>query len=270
MFGIEGPLEIRAPLLGQLMAKKTSSPLPQVSELVRACIRFFTSRSYRQGLWRNRMADPEVGTVFREICRTNHWASSESVSGPGSTLVATEVLRSRLPALLQQLDVQTLLDLPCGDFHWMRHVPMPSIRYIGGDVVPELIDRLQQTAAAPHRSFQLLDLTTDELPAADLILCRDCLVHLSTARVLASLRNVCRIAGARYLLTTHFPDVTDNDEIRTGEWRPLNLVRPPFALPEPELLIDERPDGLDPRLGRKCSALWRLDAVRDALATAPR
>ena len=35
----------------------------------------------------------------------------------------------------------SLLDAPCGDFNWMRHVPLGGVSYTGADVVPELIAR---------------------------------------------------------------------------------------------------------------------------------
>ena len=44
---------------------------------------------------------------------------------------------------------------------------------------------------------------------------------------------------AKGLLTTSFPRVERNDDIVTGQWRPLNLTRPPFNLPEPAKRIAE-------------------------------
>ena len=59
---------------------------------------------------------------FKHIYETNHWDEAESVSGPGSTLEETEPIRRELPALLAELGASSLLDLPCGDFHFMsRH-----------------------------------------------------------------------------------------------------------------------------------------------------
>ena len=54
---------------------------------------------------------------------------------------------------------------------------------IGADVVPELVAANQARHASPRRAFLRLDLTRDALPAADAVLCRDCLVHFSFAGV---------------------------------------------------------------------------------------
>ena len=175
---------------------------------------------------------------FRHIYETNHWIEAESVSGPGSTMEETEPIRRELPALLGELGATSLLDLPCGDFHWMQHTDLAGIDYIGGDLIEELIGRNQTRHERDGIRFRKLDLVQDELPAVDAVLCRDCLVHLSFADAQAALANIAR-SGAKWLLTTNFPGVERNDNIVTGQWRPLNLTRPPFNLPEPRMCIAE-------------------------------
>ena len=63
--------------------------------------------------------------VFREKFINNLWGSDESVSGPGSSIMQTESIRSVLPGLLESLRVKVLLDAPCGDFHWMKMINLP-------------------------------------------------------------------------------------------------------------------------------------------------
>ena len=175
---------------------------------------------------------------FRHIHDTNHWNETESVSGPGSTMEETEPIRRELPALLGELGATSLLDLPCGDFHWMQHTDLAGIDYIGGDLIEELIGRNQTRHERDGIRFRKLDLVQDELPSVDAVLCRDCLVHLSFADTQSALANIAG-SGAKWLLTTNFPSVERNDDIVTGQWRPLNLTRPPFNLPEPCICIAE-------------------------------
>ncbi|HYH44625.1 MAG TPA: hypothetical protein VEG34_03005 [Thermoanaerobaculia bacterium] len=65
----------------------------------------------------------------------------ESVSGVGSTLRETARLREALPGLIREEGVRSLLDIPCGDFHWMQHVALDveDVEYTGADVVPEIV-----------------------------------------------------------------------------------------------------------------------------------
>jgi hypothetical protein len=149
-----------------------------------------------------------------------------------------------------------MLDVPCGDFHWMKELSTDA-DYIGADIVPELVHGNQQRYGGPRRRFIVLDLTKDTLPPVDLVFSRDVLVHLSFEDVFLALTNVRR-SGARYFMTTTFFDRESNIDIPTGHWRPLNLQKPPFCLPAPiELLVEKCSEGngdwKDKSLG-----LWRV------------
>ncbi len=197
--------------------------------------------------------------IFRDIYAQNLWGDQESVSGPGSNLERTSAFRAELPPLLKAIGVRTLLDAPCGDYNWMREVELEVERYIGVDIVPELIEQNQRQYETATRSFLHRDLVLDRMPRADAILCRDGLVHFPLADICAALRNFKR-SGACYLLTTTFTGVEANCEIKTGEWRPINLQRPPFNFPPPLWLVDEKRRSAD-GFSDKCLGLWRLENI---------
>jgi hypothetical protein len=157
--------------------------------------------------------------------------------------------------------------VPCGDFAWMRHL-RADVQYIGGDVLPELAQANQRQWGGPTRRFLTIDMLKDDLPAADLLLCRDCLVHFSFADAAAALRNAGR-SRCSWLLTTTFPNCTANEDIVTGDWRPLNLQLPPFDLPVPELLIDERCTEADGTFADKSLGLWRIPPGSTGAREAP-
>jgi hypothetical protein len=209
----------------------------------------------------------EMEAVFRRFYRENLWGA-ESVSGPGSTAWPTAVIRQRLPELLRELGVATLLDAPCGDFNWLSTCELPA-RYIGCDIVGELIDDVRRRHGSADRRFERLDITRDPLPAADLILCRDFLGHLPFSDIAATLTNF-RASGARYLLATTFPRWRYNADIGAcGDWRPLNLELPPFDLPPPLRLIAEV-NVEDPRHTDKSLGLWQLAPAARPMASRPR
>jgi len=196
---------------------------------------------------------------FARIYDRQAWQGDESPSGPGSSLRATAGIRQELPRLLAQLGCRTLLDIPCGDFHWMQAVALELDAYIGGDIVSGLVARNATAYGRADRRFLHLDMRCDPLPRADLILCRDGLVHLSDRDVLETLANFRR-SGARYLLATHFPEQASNPPIATGEWRPLNLQRAPASLPPPLALLPDRTIENGPYFD-KALALWSLSAA---------
>jgi SAM-dependent methyltransferase len=206
---------------------------------------------------------PSAESVFTDIFRRNGWRGTDSVSGTGSGRDQTHRLIKLLPSLFTELGVRSVLDVPCGDFFWMRQVDLSGVRYTGGDIVRELVERNRQYEA-PGVRFEVLDLLAGPLPPADLVLCRDCLVHFSFADLFRALDNLCA-SGSTYLLTTTFPRHRRNRDIATGRWRTLNLERAPFHFPPPLKVFEEgcteREDFADKSLG-----LWRLDDLKACLA----
>ena len=186
----------------------------------------------------------DVQQIFTDIYNTNGWGDPESRSGPGSSVFRTRLIRPALSQLFRDLAVQSVLDVPCGDFNWMRLIEMPGVLYTGADVVPEIVQRNLDLYSGRSRRFVCLNMIVDPLPSADLILCRDGLVHLSFADIASALDQV-RNSGARYLLATTFDAHLENCDIKTGDWRPLNLQFPPLSFPSPihKIWDGPRPDG---------------------------
>ena len=190
--------------------------------------------------------------LFTGYYNTNNWGSSESFSGHGSTTAATAAIREVLPWIIEYYGIESILDIPCGDFNWMQTVALGT-RYTGADIVHELVAVNQKKYGREDCSFVHLDLLTDDLPKSDLIFCRDCLVHFSFADVQAALANVRR-SGSKYLLATTFTDAVNHD-IPTGQWTGYNLQATPFDLGEPVAIFSER----YPPAPTKSLGLWKLE-----------
>ena len=45
--------------------------------------------------------------------------------------------------MLKGLKVRRLLDAPCGDHNWMRHVDLDGIQYLGMDLVEDIVKHNQ-------------------------------------------------------------------------------------------------------------------------------
>jgi hypothetical protein len=195
---------------------------------------------------------------FERIYSTNLWSDPETRSGVGSSLDSTAVVRVELPKALRELDARVLLDVPCGDFTWMKRVDLSGIAYIGGDIVPSIIEENQRLHTTESRSFIHLDLTRDELPDADVLVCRDCLVHLSYANIRAVFANISR-SNIRYVLMTSFPGRGGNYDVVDGDWRTLDFQAPPFSLPEPRLTIVEQCEEEDGSYADKSLVAWRVE-----------
>ena len=193
-------------------------------------------------------------TVFSEIYRNNYWGDQESVSGRGSTVSRTREVRRALTGLLESVKANSLLDAACGDFNWMQHVDLGQVEYIGVDIVPELITRNRRMFGSKGRTFMQRDIIKQRLPAVDVVLCRDCFIHLSFKDIRSAIDNFKR-SNCRYLIATTHSSVQSNTDIETGGWRSVNLELPPFNFPPPRTVIIE-----DPTLGKRLG-MWDLQSL---------
>lgn len=206
--------------------------------------------------------DASIEEVFTRIYLSNKWGSNESVSGKGSSLQRTAGLTKAFPDLLGKINARSILDIPCGDFHWMQKVDLRGIEYIGADIVAPLIESNNRKFGSAQQKFLQLDLTADALPEVDVVFCRECLVHLSFENIFLALANIRR-SGSTYLFTTHFPALERNEDIVTGKHRRLNFRLAPFNWPEPEYVYEEYDAGRG--RGVKSIAVWKIDALPDAI-----
>lgn len=242
------------PTIGKIVRYLKEAPV--LNELYRQYTEFKIARTYRKR---------EPQDVFTEINISNKWVGKESVSGIGSDKIQTQHIIKEIPILLRQLGINSILDLPCGDHNWMKDTDISGIRYIGGDIVKALIEYNTNNFANDFKSFILADLTKDELPEAELILVRDCLVHLSFDKINMAIANIKR-SKIKYILTTTFPYTKRNYDITTGNWRPLNLLKPPFNFPEPQLTIVEHCTESYGQYGDKALGLWDINLLPDKLS----
>ncbi len=176
--------------------------------------------------------------MFVTIKQTNAWGCDETVSGAGSTLAETRIIRERLPEILAVLDAKTLADAGCGDVNWIGQITANLRRYHGFDIVEELVDEAKvKFADRRNHSFSHLDIVTGVLGEFDVIFCRDCLTHLDHGETLMALKRF-KESGSRHLVSTTY--VTgSNAKIKTGGWFPIDLSAPPFGLPKPRLILNE-------------------------------
>lgn len=195
---------------------------------------------------------------FERIHARNQWGSEESVSGVGSTLANTAAIRAELPALLAELGVRKVVDVACGDFNWMPEVVAASgVEYQGYDIVEARVALNRERHGSDRVRFGTFDITAG-VPddACDLVLFRDCMLHLSFADGLAALANIARMDAAHVLLSTT-PGAGPNVDIVTGRHRSIDLTAAPYDLPPPVRAIHETQRG-------KLLGLWRAAALARA------
>jgi hypothetical protein len=126
--------------------------------------------------------------VFTNIFRRNWWNNAESRSGWGAEPKRTVAIRAELPEFVRRHSIQSLLDAPCDDFHWMKYVHWPAgFRYVGADIVHDLI--AENRHRYPDTEFMELDVLHDRLPGVDAWLARDLMIHFPDEAIRLALIN---------------------------------------------------------------------------------
>ena len=198
---------------------------------------------------------------FSKVFRNNLFFGTESRSGAGSDLTQTQEIARHLPGLLKDLKVRSLLDLPCGDFNWMSKLDLNAVNYIGADLVPELIDHLNEAYGNNSRKFITVNIVNEVPPQTDAVFCRDLFVHLSNSEVARAISNL-RKSGAEYLITTTFPLRVKNLDLplisREVAWRTINLELSPFNFPKPIHILNEACTEVGGSFSDKSVGVWKI------------
>lgn len=213
--------------------------------------------------------------TFEKIYQNWGFGGDESRSGPGSTLGETAAIRKYLLDLKERHHIKSVLDVPCGDFNWMRLVAPKLDSYIGGDISPSAVEANKQNY--PTFDFRVIDILEDELPKVDLIICRDVFGHMPLEYAEKGLKRI-REAGIRYILTTSWIKLDENGgfdqritsfenkNIETfGRFYPVSVFSKPFHYPTPvECMIEDvRVDRYDEGFRK---ALCLFDTTKDSLS----
>ena len=186
-----------------------SAPHDKASSVAQAGLhspRPWPSRDRAQHIFRPAAITPEPVGLFR----------SQGPAGGGSGTQQPTRSGVTLPMLLERYGITSLLDAPCGDFHWMIALVRLAQRGVYVGVGHRSRSRLERNETPlRHRSgpFSLRRHRRRSLPSADAVLCRDCFIHLPTRLIRAALANF-RASGIRYLLLTNDRDVESYHDIR--------------------------------------------------------
>ena len=183
--------------------------------------------------------------IFARIYKLDSWALG---SGPGSLPVANRPLTRLFESFIQENSVRSIVDFGCGDWQYMSEVDLHGADYVGFDVVDDLLGRNKLLYSRPNVRFEHSPSDSDDLPPADLLLIKDVLIHLPNAFI--SRLMACAMYKYKFILAvnnrtgnaSHY-----NVEIQPGEFRPVDLSRPPFSLPCATVLHFGRSRILDPR-----------------------
>lgn len=182
---------------------------------------------------------PTPRAVFEHIYDENVWVGGGS--GQGSDPGAARPWVDLVTQTIRTLSVTSVVDAGCGDWRMWSTDAFAAVDYLGVDVVPSVIAGNRAAHSTSKRSFEVADLLTANLPAADMLITKDVWQHWENEQVLNFLQNNAlkyrvilaandiRLQALPSRLHVVLQGRGQNSRGKLGDWRPLDLRKRPFA-----------------------------------------
>jgi hypothetical protein len=180
-----------------------------------------------------------IQNAFQNIYDNFIWNTKgnmfESLSGEGSTIKNTELVRKAIVEVITEFNINKMLDGSCGDWNWMRLLldKLPE-EYTGLDVTPSVIENNKLKYESKRSGVLFINndmvsyLSQKKEKEFDLILIRHTLEHLPTDYNLRVLKEVVRCSRYALVTSSNVPPESNAADCDFGGFRPLNLLYEPY------------------------------------------
>lgn len=173
--------------------------------------------------------------MYERMAKGWRAGNPETICGNGSLRGCSERSRRAIPQWCEKYGIKTVADAGAGDLHYTNGIDW-DIVYMAFDLIPR------------KPSVSKLDITTQQLPACDAILCRMVLNHLDPERILMALGLFRQ--SAKYLIATQFDNQKWKSDAR--QFCRLDLRHEPYRLGQ---YLESVQDGAE----ESCAlCLWKL------------
>jgi SAM-dependent methyltransferase len=167
--------------------------------------------------------------TFNRIYAEGTWGrdvAGKGTSGTGSTLEITREYRAYLEDFIKTHHIKSVVDAGCGDWTFSSAIDWNGASYLGVDIASDVIATVRAKHEKANITFQVGDIT-DDLPAADLLISKDVLQHLSNELVHNFIENNLRKRKYKWVILTNDRGNTNSD-VESGGYRAIDLSAPPF------------------------------------------
>lgn len=173
--------------------------------------------------------------VFSTIYAQKLWG--DNPSGDGSKPENTKLYRTFLQNFLREHQIESVVDIGCGDWAFSRLMDWKGINYTGYDICKDLVEVNQKQFGSSSIRFIHGNGLRFDLPKADLLICKDVLQHLPNEEIQ---RLPSQFNKYKHILLINDVDPETlssvNWDIQAGSYRLLDLTRPPFNFTGQKLL----------------------------------
>jgi SAM-dependent methyltransferase len=177
--------------------------------------------------------------AFDDVYKRAVWgtnAEGQGTSGGGSTMKNTVIYRAFLQQFMEDKGVTSVVDAGCGDWEFSQSINWDGIDYKGYDIVDSVIEENKKKFAKPNIQFFAGNIVTDELPAADLLICKQVLQHLPSKDVATFLKKLPKYKHVLITNSVGQDFSAPNTDIAPGDYRTLDITVPPFDVKGAKIL----------------------------------
>ncbi len=173
----------------------------------------------------------EAERYFSDVYDHGIWGRNEKgqgSSGPGSAVSQAIPFIQYVQSFLETHEVNSIVDVGCGDWVLAREINWGQRNYLGIDVVESVIEENQKNYSSNNIHFLKWDAGIDPIPSGDLLICKDVFIHLPYSEINNILKECKKF---KYCIFVN--DVVRaglNTDLPTYGYRCVYLTAPPFNL----------------------------------------
>lgn len=170
-------------------------------------------------------------STFNRIYAEGTWgkdSAGKGTSGSGSTLEITREYRAYIETFIRKHAVKSIIDAGSGDWSFSAAIDWGDASYLGIDIASDIVEAVRKNHETSKIKFQVGDITED-LPAADLLISKDVLQHLSNQLIHKFIKNNLTKNKYKWVILTHGRS-SENHDISDGGYRGIDLSAPPFEV----------------------------------------
>jgi 2-polyprenyl-3-methyl-5-hydroxy-6-metoxy-1,4-benzoquinol methylase len=174
---------------------------------------------------------PSLTSTFNRIYAEGTWGkdiAGKGTSGSGSTLEITQEYRAYIEEFIKKHAIESVIDAGSGDWSFSAAIDWGDASYLGIDIASDVIEAVRKNHEKGKIKFQVGDITED-LPAADLLISKDVLQHLSNQLIRKFIKNNLRNGKYKWAILTN-NRASENQDISAGGYRGIDLAAPPFQV----------------------------------------
>ena len=173
--------------------------------------------------------------TFNEIYHRGIWGFNDDgvgSSGSGSSFEATKSYRKFLEQFIKDKKIKSVVDAGAGDWEFSKHIDWGDADYLGVDIASDVVERVARKYSSKKVQFVVGDVA-ESLPAADLLICKDVLQHMSLEANKNFTVNNLRPGKYKWAIITNDilrDDSLNNRDIEDGRYTTIDLRKEPFNL----------------------------------------